>query len=206
MIIRNFEKLLQRAKDFDEEAVTSLYHAALPVVYRYVAARVMINQDTEDIVSEIFLVMVEQIQSLRAATEASFFAWILRIAHNKVIQFQKHDRTSNEHVQPILINNQDESDLPPSADLLDNPENLIEWREIVESLGLAISYLTQEQQIVVLGRFLAGQSIENLAKALHKKPGAIRAIQFRALNSLAEQLGGTHKKNKHHEEEAASEV
>jgi DNA-directed RNA polymerase specialized sigma24 family protein len=44
---------------------------------------------------------------------------------------------------------------------------------------------------VIVGRFLAGQSIDQLAQALGKQPGAIRALQFRALGTLAERLGLT---------------
>jgi DNA-directed RNA polymerase specialized sigma24 family protein len=42
---------------------------------------------------------------------------------------------------------------------------------------------------VVVGRFLAGQSIEELAETLGKRPGAVRALQFRALGVLAHHLG-----------------
>jgi len=41
----------------------------------------------------------------------------------------------------------------------------------------------------VIGRFLAGLKIEDLAKALGKQPGAVRVSQFRALRALAEHLG-----------------
>jgi DNA-directed RNA polymerase specialized sigma24 family protein len=45
------------------------------------------------------------------------------------------------------------------------------------------------RETLVLGRFLAGLKIEELAKALGKQPGAVRVSQFRALRALAEHLG-----------------
>jgi hypothetical protein len=42
------------------------------------------------------------------------------------------------------------------------------------------------REALVIGRFLAGLKIEDLAKALGKQP---RVLQFRALRALAEHLG-----------------
>ena len=66
---------------------------------------------------------------------------------------------------------------------------LHEWRETLEEVGLAMGSLSAEQQVIVIGRFLAGQKIEDLAQALGKQPGAVRILQFRALNTLAKHLG-----------------
>ena len=78
-----------------------------------------------------------------------------------------------------------------ATDMESNPAALQEWRETLEELGLALGSLTTEQQVVIIGRFLAGQSIEDLARTLNKKPGSVRALQFRALETLAERLGLT---------------
>ena len=76
-----------------------------------------------------------------------------------------------------------------ATDLLSNPVALHEWRETLEELGLALESLSVEQQVIVIGRFLAGQKIEDIAQALGKQPGAVRVSQFRALKTLAGRLG-----------------
>jgi DNA-directed RNA polymerase specialized sigma24 family protein len=76
-----------------------------------------------------------------------------------------------------------------ATDLVSNPVALHEWRETLEEVGLALGQLNAEQQVIVIGRFLAGQRIEDLAQALGKQPGAVRVMQFRALNTLANHLG-----------------
>ncbi len=45
------------------------------------------------------------------------------------------------------------------------------------------------RETLVLGRFLAGLKIDDLAKALGKQPGAVRVSPFRALRAVAEHLG-----------------
>ncbi len=76
-----------------------------------------------------------------------------------------------------------------AADLESNPVALHEWRETLEEVRQALGSLSEEQQVVVIGHFLAGQNMEDLAQALGKRTGAVRALQFRALKSLAKRLG-----------------
>ena len=52
----------------------------------------------------------------------------------------------------------------------------------------AISKLKGEKQKVILMRFIDGLSYEEIARALGKKEGAIRVIQYRALNDLRHML------------------
>jgi RNA polymerase sigma-70 factor (ECF subfamily) len=51
-------------------------------------------------------------------------------------------------------------------------------------LRSALSELTEEQQQVVLLRFVAGQSTNEVARALDKSENAIKQMQLRALRSL----------------------
>lgn len=145
----------------------------------------------EDVVSEVFLVMVESIGELRTEQEAGFYAWLLQIAQGKVSRSIRHvARGEKSYISlPTYA-----TDLYPTVelmatDLLSNPVALHEWRETLEELGLALGSLSVEQQVIVIGRFLAGQKIEDIAQALGKQPGAVRVSQFRALKALAGHLG-----------------
>ena len=172
--------------------MAALYQRALPTIYRYVLARSKRPELTEDIVSEVFLTMVEAIGDLRADHEAGFFAWLLRIAQGKVARALQHLTQQHQH-QQAFSENGTLSTWPGAdviaTDLASDPAALQEWREVVHDLGVALGTLSDEQQIVIIGRFLAGQSIEALAHGLGKQPGAIRALQFRALGTLAERMG-----------------
>jgi len=186
-----FAEMLDLARRHDTDAIAALYQRALPTVYRYVAVRIQGQLEiVEDVVSDVFLAMVESIANLRADYEAGFFAWLLQIAQAKIsraIDSQARQRTrqrplpedSGEHAAMALT----------AKGEGDDPANLHEWREVLQEMGTALELLTPDQQTVVIGRFLADQSIESLAQTLHKEPGAIRALQFRALDTLAEHLG-----------------
>ncbi len=187
-----FAQLIGRARHRDEEALVALYQRALPIIYRYVLARLGRPDLAEDVVSEVFLVMVESISTLRAEHEAGFFAWLIQIAQGKCSRALRHLTRSASRLVPLPDSRASEDDYllePVATDLISNPAALQEWRETLQELGLALGSLSAEQQVVIIGRFLAGQSIEELAQALGKQPGAIRALQFRALGVLAERLG-----------------
>ncbi len=189
-----FAQLIQRARRRDEEALVALYRRALPVIYRYVLARLGKPDLVEDVVSEVFLVMVESIGALRAEYEAGFFSWLIQIAQGKISRALRSKQRSEIRLVPLggyatEGDGENWEPEPMATDLASDPVALQEWRETLGELGLALGSLTPEQQVVVIGRFLAGQSIEDLARALKKQPGAVRALQFRALGKLAEHLG-----------------
>ena len=197
-----FAQVIKLARSHDEDAVVALYQRALPVIYRYALARLGRPDLVEDVVSEVFLVMVESIDELRTEQEAGFYAWLFQIAQGKISRALRHV-TRNERKQIPLPDSQSIDQYNSielvATDLASNPVELHELRETLEEVGLAMSSLSAEQQLIVIGRFLAGQKIEDLAQALGKQPGAVRILQFRALNTLAKHLGlarGSQRKRK----------
>ena len=197
-----FAQVIKLARSHDEDAVVALYQRALPVIYRYALARLGRPDLVEDVVSEVFLVMVESIDELRTEQEAGFYAWLIQIAQGKISRALRHV-TRNERKQIPLPDSQSIDQYNSielvATDLVSNPVELHELRETLEEVGLAMSSLSAEQQVIVIGRFLAGQKIEDLAQALGKQPGAVRILQFRALNTLAKHLGlarGSQRKRK----------
>jgi len=146
--------------------------------------------------------MMEAIGDLRTEQEAGFYAWLLQIAQGKISRALQHLTRSERRQIPlpgIHATDRYTSLEPMATDLASNPVALHEWRETLEEVGLALGSLSDEQQVIVVGRFLAGQKIEDLAQALGKQPGAVRVLQFRALKALAEHLGlarGSRRKGK----------
>ena len=187
-----FAQVIQRARHHDEEALVTLYQRARPIIYRYVLARLGRPDLVEDVVADVFLVMVESISGLRADHEAGFFAWLIQIAQGKCSRALRH--LARNAARTVALRGSDawddaSVDEPPATDLASDPVAFQEWQETLGELGLALGSLSSDQQIVVIGRFLGGQSIEELALALGKQPGAVRTMQFRALGVLAERLG-----------------
>src|SRR5262245_39216698 len=80
----SFAVILERARALDQASIALLYKRYLPVVYRYILARVADVPQAEDITSDTFFAMIESIKTTRAQDELGFMAWLLGIARNKV--------------------------------------------------------------------------------------------------------------------------
>ena len=71
----------------------------------------------------------------------------------------------------------------------DDPLLVITAREDWATISGALARLTEAQCAVLLYRYVLGYSTEEVATLLGKRPKAIRALQSRALASLARHLG-----------------
>lgn len=195
----DFEIVLARAKQHDMEAMSALYKRALPPIYRYVLIRIHRAELIEDIVSEIFLAMVESIAALRSATESGFYSWLFHIAQSKVVdalrRLAKQDNRLIALTMDDVEGDRDRSLIERAlVNPRDDPATIHEQHEQLAELGQAINTLTEEQQFVITGRFLVGLTTDEIAGTLQKQPGAIRVMQHRALTILAERLGSFHRR------------
>lgn len=184
-----FGRLLDQARHSEAEALSVLYRQFLPGVFGYIAARVPDRATAEDLTSEVFLHMVEGISRLRTQEEAGFAAWLLQIARISVAGYYRQ-RERQPTVMSWASTSWDEADedqayrtLPPpplATDPAHQAEVLEEWHEVVE----AINTLTEEQRLVLVSRLILGYDVETVGRMLGKKGNAIKALQFRALQSL----------------------
>ena len=181
-----FEEVLQRSREADHQALSLLYRRFLPVVYRYILVRIGDPHYAEDLTSDTFFAMVEGITGTRASDELSFAAWLLGIARNKVAMHFRRLRTRVEVWQDELASSS--ADIQAVGDE-DDPLTIITARESWATVADALARLTEEQRTVVLYRCVLGFSTEDVATLLEKRPKAIRALQSRALASLARHLG-----------------
>lgn len=179
-----FDRVLERAKALDKTALSMLYKRFLPVVYRYTLARVADIHQAEDITADTFIAVVEHIATTRASDELGFAAWLLGIARNKVAMYFRQRRG-----QPPLQHTMPEDAEPVAGAEGDDPLTIITARESWSEVVRALNLLTEEQRTVVLYRCVLGYPADDVARLMEKQPGTIRALQFRALASLARHLG-----------------
>lgn len=173
--VEDESSLVRQARAGNAEAFAQLYDAYMERVYRYVYFRVSDRQTAEDITSQVFLRAWEHIRKYRL--DGSFLAWLYTIARNAVID--------NYRTRKPLVALDDVVPVPADTPA---PQEVAELRFDSEALRGAIRYLTDEQQHVITLKFIAGYSTDEIARALRKRPGAIRALQMRALQALARHL------------------
>jgi RNA polymerase sigma-70 factor, ECF subfamily len=180
------ERLLERARQGDAEALSVLYQRFLPGIFGYIATRVPDRSTAEDLTSEVFLHMVEGIHRLKATDETGFAAWLMRIAH---VAVASHYRTREKQPPQVPLFAEEGEERQVAGFEMD-PADWIEAREEWFSVVRAINSLTEEQRQVLVGRLILGYDVAAVARLIGKKTNAVKALQFRALHRL-QQLVGT---------------
>jgi RNA polymerase sigma-70 factor (ECF subfamily) len=165
-------RLVEQAKSGDQEAFAQLYEACIERVYRYVFFRVSDQQTAEDLTSQVFLKAWEKLDHYRP--KGPFLAWLYAIARNTVID---HYRTRKQTVSL--------DDAAPVAVQADDLDDVMELEFEMETVQAAMQELTAEQQEVLILKFIAEFNTAQIARRMGKSQGAIRALQMRALQTLA---------------------
>lgn len=183
---RSFPSVLECAQAGEEWEVGILYHRYLPVVYRYILARVADIPTAEDLTSETFMAMMRGIRDTRAEEELGFAAWLLGIARNQVLM---HFRRRKIHPE-VALQPQWWGESQSVAEE-DDPLLVLMARETWGETVAALNQLTREQREVVLLRCVLGYPTDEVARIMDRQAGTIRALQFRALASLTRLLNGS---------------
>jgi RNA polymerase sigma-70 factor (ECF subfamily) len=165
---------LDRARRHDRHAFSQLYEATYRRVFGYVLARVGEQGAAEDLLQDVYLAALQAIGRFRGKTEGEFIGWLLKIAHAKVM-----DRFRSQYRHPELRT----SDVAPSE--AKDPLDEVDQRLRLEEISDALARLTEEQRNVVLNRLVLGLDLEETSKVMGKNVGSIKALQHRALASLA---------------------
>jgi RNA polymerase sigma-70 factor, ECF subfamily len=171
------QRLLARAQKGNADAFAQLYRANVQAIYRYIYHRVNDVHLAEDMTGDVFTRALKSMATYRDQGKP-FVAWLYRIAHARVIDYYR--MTNRRPVESDV----DAEPIPVNA----NMDEGILRRQMAKALREAIGTLTDEQQQVVILRFIEGQSIETVADIMGKNANAIKALQHRALRTLAGRL------------------
>lgn len=168
--------LIRQAKSGNSEAFAQLYDAYLERVYRYIYFRVSDDDTTEDLTSQVFLKAWESLDRYKVSS-SPYIAWLYTIARNLVIDYYRTKKESLPLDDAMSVTSEDQP-----------PVEAVEIRLDLETLRDEFQSLTEDQQQVLILKFIDGLPNENIAKMMNRKEGAIRALQMRALQTLSKRM------------------
>jgi len=168
------ERLLVTAAQDDLTKFGRLYDIHFDRVYAFIARRVRDRDRAEDLTSETFHKALAGLKSFEYRG-APFGAWLIRIAANLVFDHVKRSAREPDHLD----------DLPEPGGKAEQEE--IETRARLFQL---VDSLPAEQKLVVYARFVEQRSIGEIARQLGKTEGAVKQLQFRALEKLRSKMEG----------------
>jgi RNA polymerase sigma-70 factor, ECF subfamily len=150
----------------DADAVFRQYGSR---VYAYVKAAGA--DDCEDVLGEVFVAVVRGLAKFRGDDDA-FRRWIFTIAHHRVVDERR--RLARGRAAMRLV----------ADDIIAGPEDPFD-----PTLIAALGTLTSDQREVLILRFVADLTLEDVATMTRRPIGAVKSLQHRGLRNLAQQLG-----------------
>jgi RNA polymerase sigma-70 factor (ECF subfamily) len=159
--------------------------SAFERLYRAMAAQVVSYlrwhrvSDPDGLTNDVFAQVHRKLSSFRG-DEQGFRSWVFTIAHHRMID----DRRRSQR-QPFVTGDVEVEEHRATGDVEDDAFAVLGSDRVRELLNV----LSPDQRAVVLLRVVADLSVEDVAKILGKREGAIKALQHRAMGALRRHLG-----------------
>lgn len=173
---------VRAAQQGNAYAFSVLYDTYVDKVYAYCYRRVGNPQTAEDLTADVFMRALRRIGSFSWQGK-DFGAWLITIARNRC---HDHFKSARFRMENAVAEVYDSVDSQPVDD--SRPERNLEVAELRAQVHEALGKLKSEQAEVLYHRFIEGFDVGATAKVMGKKPGAIRALQYRALKALAKHV------------------
>ena len=154
--------LIRKFKLGDNKSFDILLNKYQHRVFSYIFKMVKDNELANDIFQDVFIKVITSLKKDNYNHEGKLISWILRIAHNQVIDFYRKDskmsiigRSAN--VSPDfnifdLINLED-----------DSIEDLIVSKQILKDVKRLVDHLPKDQKEVVVMRYFKEMSFKDIA-------------------------------------------
>jgi len=168
--------LLQRARQYDTDALAQIHDTYYGPLFRYIAFRVSDRDTAEDLTSEVFARFLGALRQ-RNPPETTLRGWLYAVAANVVSDhMRKRYRAPQVDLDEALVSRDD------------GPAELAEAAMTRADLRQALTHLTEEQQHVIALRFGRELPIQEVARTIGKTEGAVKQLQARAIAALARKL------------------
>ena len=144
----------------NEDSINVLLNRHRKRILDYIYMMVKDNDVADDIFQETLIKVVRFVQEGRYTENGKFLSWVLRIAHNQVIDYFRRKKQRNNVSEGDagydILNNQKFSDHTVEEKLITN--------QIETDVRKLIDFLPPEQKEVVLMRYYMGLSFKEIAE------------------------------------------
>jgi RNA polymerase sigma-70 factor (ECF subfamily) len=186
------ERRLIEAAQSDRSRFADVYERYFDLVYAYIARRIRDRVETEDLTAEVFRKALQNLDRFKWRG-APFSAWLFRIASNLIADRAKREGRDREvglddSLEAASIAAGTGSNGPGTSRPQTSQQTDLEENERRVQIFRLVSELAADQRRVILMRFAEEKSVREIAAALERSEGAIKQLQFRALQNLRERL------------------
>lgn len=168
------EHSLVEAAKKDPARFADLYEAHFERIYSFVARRVRNRTIAEDVTAEVFRAALAGIGAFEWRG-IPFAAWLYRIAANEITDHAARNTRERQAMR--------EED-PPREEM-----EIVEHRATLFRL---VDALPADQRRVIVMRFAEERSIREIAQGMGRSEGAVKQLQWRALQTLRSRMEKSH--------------
>ena len=174
------EELALAYIDGSDEAFDILLSRNQAKLYSYILFVVRDRELADDIFQETFAKVIVKLQERKYATTGKFSAWVMRIAHNVIMDLYREQR-GGFVVEPTA--NNDLSNMEGSDLLVGNIENKYVNEQVLVDVKRMMNLLPEPQREVVFMRFYQEMSFKEIAEATHVSINtALGRMRYAVLN------------------------
>jgi len=154
------QELINRYLSGNQASLELLIHRHKNKVYSYILTVVKDKELADDIFQDAFIKVIYTLRSGTYQEEGKFIQWVMRIAHNLIIDFFRKSKRI-----PVVDNSNDEFDIFDTIKISDGSiEDRIINEQIHEDVRKLIECLPEEQKQVLIMRHYADMSFKDIAE------------------------------------------
>lgn len=172
------EELVKKAQAGDVDSFSELYEELLNPLYRFCYFRLPNKETAEDITSEVFLNIWDNLNSYKKQGSIHFTTWAFRIAQNKIIDFFRKNKEHLELKEELEIPD------PHSESAKRNIDNEVLRNQLKKALKVLPE--TQSQSLIL--KFFSELDNKEIAEIMDKSETAVRILQSRGLKTIRKYL------------------
>ena len=173
----DFPSLLAAARRGDERAWTVVYREYSPPVLRYLRGQGA--REPEDLLAEVFLQVVRNLPNFEG-TARDFRTWVFMIAHSRLIDGRRSvGRNREDPVSDDVL-----TAVAGSGHAEDDAMRRIGNQQVMAVLDR----LTPDQRDVLFLRLFAQLTVQETARVVRKRPGAVKALQSRGIATIRRRM------------------
>jgi RNA polymerase sigma factor (sigma-70 family) len=176
---QNFESMLQAAQAGAAWACTTIWVEYAPAVAAFLNARG--SREPDDLTSEVFIAVFDRLPGF-VGGEPEFRSFVFSIAYRRLVD---ELRMRSRRGEPVEWSAETDPRSTASAE-----NDALSRLGEVAALRL-LETLPEDQRNVMVLRIVADLTVEQTAVVLDKRPGAVKALQRRALESMRKRISRT---------------
>ncbi len=179
MDLQDQQKLVTEAQQ-SADGFGKLYDYYFPKVYAFVASRVGDRHDAEDLTSEIFMKVLENIHGFEWRG-IPFAGWLFKIARNTLnTYYAHHSKTSTKDIDEVYGLSEDEEKSSPHKKAAKN--------ELAEKVRDVMSDLPEREMTVIQLKFFGQLNNREIVHATGLSESNVAIILYRTLRKIKPDL------------------